>query len=404
MVPIPFYNGDNTYTPILDYTTIVLNSEPQTYSILTEQEEYDCLFNRCYISDVERPVSEKSCGIPQFFDLHLDICTSEQSLTHGVFLKPMLPDGIIFALESEVTARLFCNENTEGSQPYKLNGTGIMRLPNGCTLTITDSKNQKITRVKGQPLYRMVQVDVLNLSANGPLGTMYMSDSHHGTQKLSAQGSQLTDHLLSVVKHVDNVNDQVSRQATYVWGLVGIVTVILVIIMITIIILYKCSGKFRRKIHELRERFAEITQKFSDIEDDIVNRRRGLPPSPSITKKFSDLEDDIIRKRRGLLPSPIIAPKFTVEALIAKARARNMPDNSSTYLSLNEMRQQRGDMDEIFTPTPSSFKPVITEETDRHYPRLTPLFLKAREEDEFGDESKEVDSLCQLKPFLTNNK
>jgi hypothetical protein len=144
-------------------------------------------------------------------------------------------------------------------------------------------------------------------------------------------------------------------------------------------------------------------QKFSDIEDDIVNRRRGLPPSPSITKKFSDLEDDIIRKRRGLLPSPIIAPRHTVEALIARARARNMPDNSSTYLSLNEMREQRGDIDETLTPTPSSFKPVITEGTDRHYPRLTPLFLKAREEDEFGDESKEVDSLCQLKPFLTNN-
>jgi hypothetical protein len=383
MVPIPFYEGENTYTPILDYDTILLNKKPQTYSILSEQEEHDCIFNRCYVSDVERPVSDKSCGIPQYYDQHLTTCVSEHTLTQGIFLKPMLPDGIIFALESEVTARLFCEDNEERGPANKLNGTGIMRLPNGCTLTVTD-KNQKITQVKGQPLYRMVQVDILNLSANEPLGTTYMpSGNVAGTQRLSAQGNQLTNHLLSVVKHIDNVDDKLSRQTTYVWSLVGLVLIIMVVITTTITIMYKFSGKFRLKIYDLRERFAEVSQKFSDIEDDIVNRRRGLPPSPNIA------------------PRP-----QTVEALIARARARNLPDNSSTYLSLNEMRQQRGDTNESIIHVPSSFKPVVKAGASCHYPSLTPLFHEAKEmeENDMDTESKEVDSLCHNKPLLTNHR
>ena len=47
MIPVPYFESGQAYEIILDYHTIVLDQNIHTFSILTEQEEYDCLFNRC---------------------------------------------------------------------------------------------------------------------------------------------------------------------------------------------------------------------------------------------------------------------------------------------------------------------------------------------------------------------
>jgi len=102
MTPVPYFESNTAYEIILDYHTIVLDQNAHTFSILTEQEEYDCLFNRCYVGSSEQSLFEKSCGIPQFYDRNKDGCTSESVITTGVFLKPMLPDGVLFAFQHPV--------------------------------------------------------------------------------------------------------------------------------------------------------------------------------------------------------------------------------------------------------------------------------------------------------------
>ncbi len=162
---VPYFESGTAYEIILDYHTIVLDQNAHTFSILTEQEEYDCLFNRCYVGSSEQSYFEKSCGIPQFYDRHNDGCVAENVMSNGVYLKPMLPDGVIFAFQHQVQTQVFCKDKLM-SKSQKLNGTGILQLPNGCTLSVIDS-NGRITRIKGQPQYTMINAGDIDLMPNG---------------------------------------------------------------------------------------------------------------------------------------------------------------------------------------------------------------------------------------------
>ncbi len=63
MIPVPYFESGTAYEIILDYHTIVLDQNAHTFSILTEQEEYDCLFNRCYVGSSCRSRSRVSCAV-----------------------------------------------------------------------------------------------------------------------------------------------------------------------------------------------------------------------------------------------------------------------------------------------------------------------------------------------------
>jgi hypothetical protein len=64
LVSIPQYEKDKSFSPALDYKAIAVDQLSRKYFILTEQEENDCMFGRCYISDIERAIEQKTCGIP----------------------------------------------------------------------------------------------------------------------------------------------------------------------------------------------------------------------------------------------------------------------------------------------------------------------------------------------------
>jgi hypothetical protein len=143
MIPVPYYKSKKAYSIGLDYDTIVLDQSAYSFSILSEQEEQDCMFFRCYVSRMEQSLMEASCGIPQFYDRHPDAFVAELTESNSVFLQSMLPDGVIFALKHEVKSRLFRRDKLIGS-PRQLSGTGILHLPNGCVLTVIE-KTGKIT-------------------------------------------------------------------------------------------------------------------------------------------------------------------------------------------------------------------------------------------------------------------
>ena len=274
LVPIPYFENDKAFSPVLDYDTIVLDQLSRTYSILSEQEEYDCLFNRCYISDIERSVNDRTCGIPQLFNQHMDVCSSEESMTTGVFLKPMLPDGILFAFRSKMTTQLFCKDNDLIGPIKKLNGTGIMRLPNGCILSVTDDLGRS-TKVKGPPLYRMIHAEDLNLSVNGPLGALQTLSGLNNTYKVTSHTNSLSENISSMVKQVATVDSRVRNQGQTIWIIIGSLLVIVVLLASISIIAYRHRSKFLNKIYDLRNRFAEIYRNLA------ANRGKLKGPLPT---------------------------------------------------------------------------------------------------------------------------
>ena len=96
---------NKAFSLMLDYETIVLDQLAQTYSVLTEQEEVNCLFHRCYVNDVEKPIKQNTCGIPQYFDQLLNQCSHKETDGVSIFLKPMEPDGVLFAFRREVSSQ-----------------------------------------------------------------------------------------------------------------------------------------------------------------------------------------------------------------------------------------------------------------------------------------------------------
>ena len=372
LVPIPYYENDKALSPVLDYNTVILDQYFKTYSILTEQEEYDCLFNRCYISDVERSINDKTCGIPQMFSQHLDVCISEETLSTGVFIKPMLPDGILFAFKDEVTTQLFCKDNNVIGPIKKLNGTGIMQLPNGCTLTVTDNLGRS-TKVKGQPLYRMIDADDLTLSINGPLSALQAVNSRNFTHKMTPYDQAINDHLTSVVKQVKTVDLQLTNQRLSIWILISAVIALVIITTVVVIIAYKHREKFYTKIHELRERFTEIHQAISDFRRTI----RGSPPPTSPRPDF----DQLMTKNRGN---------------IYRHHKTNVPRSNLTdlYISMTELSPEKDETDSL-----AGFRPIdpLMQKSglSRKYPRLTPLLSELNKPElKVNDE---VQQLCKTR-------
>jgi hypothetical protein len=371
LVPIPYYVGTKTYSPILDYDTIILDQLSRTYSILSEQEEYDCLFNRCYISDIERSINDKTCGTPQMFNQHLDMCVSEELTTTGVFLKPMLPDGVLFSVNKEVTTQLFCKDGTIIGPMRKLNGTGIMHLPNGCTLSVTDDQG-RTTKVKGQPLYRMIDAQDLNLSMNGPLSGFQTSNSPNYTHKFTMIGNALDDHLSSMMQQVRIVDTKVKDQHTSIWIITGSVIFIILLITVMAIIAYQHRSKFYRKIHVIRRRFDELHQ--------ILYRIRGRPNRelrpPVIPQPMGQIPATAPRNPYGTIPRSTTCDKGRQPHYISLCELEETFEGKSTLPMRKEF---------------SSDQPDI----HRYYPNITPFMDELSSK--LATESDEVEQLCKNK-------
>jgi hypothetical protein len=384
LVPIPYFENGKTFSLMLDYDTVILDQAGEVYSILTEQEEYDCIFNRCYVSDVARSINEQTCGVPQLLNRHLGACVSEEVMSTGVFIKPMLPDGVLFAFEKEVTTQLFCNDNTFIGPVKKLNGTGIMQLPNGCMLSVSDS-NGRTTKVKGQPLYKMIDTEDLVLSINGPLSLLQAQVNSNFTRKMMLYSSSLGSHISSMVKQAEIVDIELGNQKTSIYILIGVSVTIFTLVLLFVILAYKHRDKFYLKIHDLRSKFTGLQKTVQDIMKGFVSNLRGLPP-PVAPKPpaFGELLAKVKEKTYQPVGSPS-APS-----------CRSTP----SYISMSDVSPPHKPEPRYtatgFVPVESSSKTASSGFT-RQYPRMTP-FLQELSEANLAQESEEVEQLCNAKP------
>ena len=333
LIPIPSFEQDKAFIPVLDYSTIVLDQLSASYSVLTPLEEANCLTDRCYVSSVERQTAEKSCGIPQLYDRHLEACLFDDITLSGVFIQPMLPDGIVFSLKDEVDVQLFCKDNTDIRSPKRLKGSGVLQLPNGCTLAVTD-KLGRTTKIKGQPVFRMIDAEDLELAANGPLGSIGAGTSYNRTHKLAAFENMLSEHYSSVVRQVETVDVRLSNHNYHIWGLTGSILFILTLTILTFLVLHKYSRRFRKKIHKVRSGIHEITQQ-------ITHLQTSLP--------FAGI--------RRASARPIIPPK-PIEVRMQELLSKRHPEESNSIerrktRSYNQVNSRHYDADHIYQPASS---------------------------------------------------
>ena len=383
LVPIPQFEKDKAFSPSLDYDTIAVDQLTRKYFILSEQEEYDCLFSRCYISDVETSINQKTCGIPQLFDQQLDACVFEEFLPNtGVYLKPMLPDGIIFAFRSEVSTQLFCQDKTQTGPIRKLNGTGIMQLPNGCVLSVTDKLGQT-TNVRGQPIYRAIIAGDISLVMNGPLTALQTHLSRNESQKRLTANGILVDHLFPVVQQVNSVDAKVDHQSLFIWALIAVLTLAVVIICVVIYCQFKSHKKFFMKIYDLRSRFIDLGRQILRLRE-IPHRLHRRLHSPGTHRSIRDILHIGSHHRSN-------------PALDNQTEAQGDP---AVYISMEHLQEAAPAPEVVNLPVHSaekkkrSFRFSSRDETVPlvPYPRLEQSFL----DDTLERESKEVDALCEM--------
>ena len=404
LVPVPYFENGEAYEISLDYRYLVLDQSAHTFSILTEQEENDCLFNRCYIASPEQSLLEKSCGIPQFYDQHKDNCVSELIQSNGVFLKPMLPDGVIFALKGKVRSEVFCLGKPIGS-PSNLRGTGILQLPNGCILQVIDDEG-RVFKVKGLPQHTLLNAGDYNLIEGGPLSALHTEIDTNNTKKVSTVNAFVESRVSSVIKQVEIVDDKMFEQHRHVWILTGTISLTILLIVIAILLLYRFSTRARRKIRDIRGNFSELTRKVLEPEIgnpaitnlEIIEGRERLAPPPPQRKRDVWLRH--LRERRQISRTLRDVEERQQGTPTVFDNDNMVPSMKNlTYMNLSEIDRDEEEMRYISLPLSrqSSFRPIpYPGPYRREYPSITPLMRESRltEDDRIKEETELTEKLC----------
>jgi hypothetical protein len=411
MLPVPYFEGKEAYEIMLDYHTVVLDQTTHTFSILTEQEEYSCLFNRCYVGSSEQSLLERSCGIPQYYDRHKEACVSQSTISTGVFLKPMLPDGVIFALQSEVQSQIFCKDEQIG-KTRKLKGTGVLQLPNGCTLSVID-KAGRVSKVKGQPLYTMVSAGDIELMPNGPLSALYTDVDMNGTRKAASVNAFVEERVSSVLRQVETVDGKMSEQHKHVWALTAVISLSFTVIILALYLMYRYSTRARRKMNDIRDNFKELTHKILDHESGNpvpvgLNDDAETPSAPMPVQRRRDVWLRHLREQRAI-------------ARALRPHRRPHDDRDIQNISLEEKNEKKdisyACLDELESEVearyvsrpisrPSAFVSLmglnnLPRETSREYPRIPSPLIKEAQEYELDRLREETELTNQLESALS---
>ena len=398
LVSVPYFEGKDAYAIRLDYEHIVLDPSSHTFSILTEQEEYDCLLNRCYVGNSEQSLLEKSCGIPQFYDQFKDGCISESVLSNGEFLKPMLPDGVIFALRDEVRSEVLC-QGKPISKAQKLKGTGILQLPNGCTLQVID-KDGRVTKLKGQPQNTVITASDIRLMPEGPLSAVYANVDTNQTNKVSAVNAYVEARVSSVIKQVEAVDDRMLAQHKHVWIITGTISITVLIIALVVCLLCRCSTRARRKIRDIRGNFSELTRRV--LEPEVEHQLRiNNPMDPD----SGDATAPPISRRRDAWLRHLREQRDAVRALRPhRQRAAidiQLDDKESSYINLNDPELET---EARYTSRPLSRPSAFSALSGLgSYPRVPSPLIKEAKEYELERLKGETELTEQLSETLSPN-
>ena len=274
LTPVPWYQKSVALAPVLDHRMVVLDQEAGYYTVVEPSEENGCMTDHCITSNPEVQISAPACGIAQMFDRQLDSCINEDIISNGMFLKRLISDGIIFSVKEEVTAQIFCK--SQNSKTQKISGSGIVNLPPGCTIVLTD-KAGVTTRIQSLPVSQMLETQSLDLIVNGPQQIFHQSTGSqmNGTSSLT---KLINAHLNELSQKLVETTTEVESQHIYVIILSTLLGIVTSLCIATALFLYRYSRRFRRKVNHIRDdvhsRLTEAHKKFITFEQMAARRAR----------------------------------------------------------------------------------------------------------------------------------
>jgi len=272
LIPVPLFRGDQALVPYLSHSAAILDHEEGLFIPLDPREMADCLRNEhCATTGPELRTNTVACGIPQFFDWNKEQCDFEPILSNGIFLKRLGSDGIIFSLKEQVTAQLFCSAIP--SQSRTLKGSGVLQMPAGCKLAIVMA-NGDITRIRSPPDTQIVQAQDLVLIVAGPGQLMHTKslDSLGNTSTLLSRA--INEHLINIEKQIDVTVGDVSYHWTVVLSLSIVLGIVCLLIVALLMLLYRYSSRFRRKVKTVRNELQGVGDKIIAFEREAAARGR----------------------------------------------------------------------------------------------------------------------------------
>lgn len=334
LISIPWYEKSFAMVPALDYNMVLLDQEMGYYTIVDPSEENGCLSDRCLTSNPAVQISSPSCGIPQFFDRHLEACSSTDIISNGMFLKQLISDGIIFSIRDESDAQVFCN--LQMSKTNKLRGSGTINLPPGCTLVVTDPTGT-VTKIDSSPLSQMIETQPLDLIPYGP-GEIFKPSDKHYVNGTSSLVRMINSHLEEINRKLSDTKEDVAEQNLYViiiGSLLGFTTLFCVILAA---LLFRYSRRFRKHVRkmaeELKAGLTEAHQKFLPFQ----------PEQKVVAQVAEDLETELLVSHRALvpykvnarpIPNPIRLPSLPVtKAPVAPASMGRQSSLNSLFHNL----------------------------------------------------------------------
>lgn len=265
MIPVPYYDGERAYTPILDYNYAALNQPGNVFTVLSDDEAEDCVTGRCYISQMEQSLYSQTCGMPQYQDHQLDACDVDSVAHDGMFIQSANPDGVVFSFREQVTIQLFCNENTYIGTQRKISGAGVMFIPSGCTLTAQGKKGQTV-RVKGGPSHYLIEVSNLDLAKDTILSSPASGPVQGNSPKRPAAETALAQQLVIVQESMDSAHKNVNELQRRLWITAGCLLGIILVISGAVALLYRYSRRFKHRFDKAVGNLAELRDKLLDIE------------------------------------------------------------------------------------------------------------------------------------------
>jgi F0F1-type ATP synthase membrane subunit b/b' len=251
LVPIPHFGDHETVAPKLDYTYVVLDQEASKYAVLSEMEAARCLRGRCYVNNQPSGVLDGTCGIPQYYGDGLGRCEFHPVHTNGMFFQPLRPDGVVFALKGEVRTQPFCDDKSETGAFGKLKGTGVVQIPPGCRIVVTDSSGVAST-IRGTPITKVVQTDGVTLVKHdmSHLAIAIRDRVVNSTGRLAQFQSFMNNQLNAVRSNISEVEEKVEQHTTHTWILYLVISLVILVVVALAIAAYYCSSRVQKLVNE----------------------------------------------------------------------------------------------------------------------------------------------------------
>ena len=293
LIPIPYFDKDRAYFPMLDYNYAALNQPANTFTALTDEEAESCINDRCYIGQMEQNLASLSCGMPQFEDYSLEACDMESFPHNGLFVQAANPDGVLFSFRDKVRTKMFCKSNSITLPQDSIKGAGKMFVPPGCVLQVVDERG-KMVKVKGGPSHHLITVSDIELTNDALLTLANTELDVPGSLKRPQSEKEWEKQFSFVQESLDTTHQQVSALQNRLWITIGCTMAIILLMVAVGALLFRYSRRFQYRFKKLIGSIAELSSKLVDL-DKIKEQMKNLHSSPPEVKerpKFSWLTNN----------------------------------------------------------------------------------------------------------------